>query len=1038
LNEIKRCKPFFIGLIGNRYGWVPDQSLLENTLEKANQITNQYPDLNYKSVTALEMEYGVLKDQDQISGSIFCFRSIDGEMPDGKTEQYYDEKDPNLKEFQKKKNYEALKKLITRIKEHYKKINNKHNHQIFNYKLKWNNETHKLDIGIEKWGKKIKEAILAELKSQIEENKQDEPTSWLTNEKAAFDQFIESHTRLTKAGINNNEELFTGREATIKDIDNFLDKKLQNNGLILTGESGLGKSAVLAKTYKKLQQNDSDNILILGHSANVSVDASKISTMLKIWIHDLLSSKEIRNPGESQLNSLIEKNELSISNETELKFLVNKFRELLFEISIDKKQIILFIDAIDYFEDSTWANFFTWLPMELPENVKMICTSVDLKRFRHNEYHQQVIIEEKKLDIFTQQEARQLSEKLFLLHHKDLPPSTLNLILNKEDPEKRKGISSPLWINLCINVLLALDEKDFEAIAKKEPTGDKKWVDIYEYIEDIINNEDFPVLPGELFLFLLTKAKKVFDPGLVTGVFGYISTSRFGLRERDMEYLLEEKWSSFKYASLRRWFSRFINIAGEDKKWNLTHRILKNSIIESNTKNETNKELHSDIAKYLFKGTSEDDHLIISETMFHLHKSDKKELSAHFISRFNGDILENATRYICEESSKNKNSRAWFISLLDIDFNSEQVKNGKTLKENDDYYLQLCHKYYTNICHDLLYQGKIDTGEKILSETYSKLSSYTKNDLEKYSLPLGEISQLTGYFAYIKNDFEKAINLYKESISFFSLQPDVRNKIGEIRSLLNISDVHINQQNYQTALGLLEKCKRNINSIKWFISKDEYQLINSQLFERKGSIYFRQNKLNQAGSEYYISLKHLKKLIQDNDLEDITHNNSALIRNIGIAYDNIAKTYLKQIENSSIKEKDLYDNAISNLKTRMNLAERLFRQFPDVLQYKLDIANTFSNFSNLYLMEEKKEKSLEYNLRNIVLLEQLNTFHDQNYIINLARAYTNHTYILTEMNEKSQVQQYCQKCIDLIKNCDITNSPELQALLEYCEKNINN
>ena len=47
LDQVKQCVPFFIGLIGNRYGWIPEQ----NTLIK------KYPWIgDYGTISATEME----------------------------------------------------------------------------------------------------------------------------------------------------------------------------------------------------------------------------------------------------------------------------------------------------------------------------------------------------------------------------------------------------------------------------------------------------------------------------------------------------------------------------------------------------------------------------------------------------------------------------------------------------------------------------------------------------------------------------------------------------------------------------------------------------------------------------------------------------------------------------------------------------------------------------------------------------------------------------------------------------------------------
>src|SRR5476651_88881 len=55
LDEIRRCKPFFIGLLGDRYGWVPPEERMRNATIGEKLILPA----KGKSVTALEIEFGV-------------------------------------------------------------------------------------------------------------------------------------------------------------------------------------------------------------------------------------------------------------------------------------------------------------------------------------------------------------------------------------------------------------------------------------------------------------------------------------------------------------------------------------------------------------------------------------------------------------------------------------------------------------------------------------------------------------------------------------------------------------------------------------------------------------------------------------------------------------------------------------------------------------------------------------------------------------------------------------------------------------------
>lgn len=70
LDEIERSRPFLIGLIGDRYGWVPPEGRMQTAIDEKRFKT----DVQDKSVTALEIEFGVLDSPDQQRRSHFFFR----------------------------------------------------------------------------------------------------------------------------------------------------------------------------------------------------------------------------------------------------------------------------------------------------------------------------------------------------------------------------------------------------------------------------------------------------------------------------------------------------------------------------------------------------------------------------------------------------------------------------------------------------------------------------------------------------------------------------------------------------------------------------------------------------------------------------------------------------------------------------------------------------------------------------------------------------------------------------------------------------
>lgn len=69
LAEVERCRPYFIGILGDRYGWVPEELPAE--------LMEAYPwlaGLAGESVTALEIRFGPLRDPSAPHHAYFYFR----------------------------------------------------------------------------------------------------------------------------------------------------------------------------------------------------------------------------------------------------------------------------------------------------------------------------------------------------------------------------------------------------------------------------------------------------------------------------------------------------------------------------------------------------------------------------------------------------------------------------------------------------------------------------------------------------------------------------------------------------------------------------------------------------------------------------------------------------------------------------------------------------------------------------------------------------------------------------------------------------
>ena len=70
LAEIENCRPYFIGLLGERYGWVPED--IDRELSEIHPWLDEHRE---KSVTELEMLHGVLNNPDMAERTFFYFRN---------------------------------------------------------------------------------------------------------------------------------------------------------------------------------------------------------------------------------------------------------------------------------------------------------------------------------------------------------------------------------------------------------------------------------------------------------------------------------------------------------------------------------------------------------------------------------------------------------------------------------------------------------------------------------------------------------------------------------------------------------------------------------------------------------------------------------------------------------------------------------------------------------------------------------------------------------------------------------------------------
>ncbi|MCX6901872.1 MAG: DUF4062 domain-containing protein [Verrucomicrobia bacterium] len=228
LDEIKRSRPFLIVLLGDRYGWVPPDDRMAVAAQEAGFQT----DLTGKSVTALEIEFGILKeDPAQRRRSFFFFREpLPCDDPD-----YNDACSPDP---QVRARHDKLKAMKRRLSE-----DPELGPRVHTYHAGWDAQNKRV-TGLEEWGNQVFKLLWEDLKEETRAFAAQPPPTWEEAERQALAEFVEHRTRG-----------FVGREEITRQLL-ALAQSPQADGApwaaCVTGQPGSGKSALFAHLFREL------------------------------------------------------------------------------------------------------------------------------------------------------------------------------------------------------------------------------------------------------------------------------------------------------------------------------------------------------------------------------------------------------------------------------------------------------------------------------------------------------------------------------------------------------------------------------------------------------------------------------------------------------------------------------------------------------------------------------------------------------------------------------------------------------------------
>ncbi len=1065
LDEIDNTRPYMIVLVGERYGWIPPADLLQTAADSKSHPLYDYE----KSVTELEIEYGALGENANLSHCLFYFREplkIE-DIPD-EFKGAYLELNP------------AIEMKLLALKEKIKKSGA----LIKSYSCEWDNQSFGLSVPLS-FAKTVEEDVKNLFARDFEKLK---GLSWQQREEISGALFAQQ-----KAAQ------FSARYSVLEAIETEI-KKSETNLFLMQGVAGSGKSTVMAKLRERLSDENETFFFACGNSAR-SQTAFDLLKQIVYKLEMLTDAEEHFGDEDTTYNSGNEAGEsraresLSEDGKAKKKTL-EEWRDKFSELAVSytkktNKPLYIIADALDQLAEDETAKTFSWLSPFLPEGVTVIASMLDSFEIPIF-YPLQSSSKQYLLEKLSKEEIPQIIGSIVKSNGKELSEvvtERLSALL---------GAENPLYISLALQRLLMLDSEDFAKIAE----GGNDMNAINAFMLSLI--ESFPKTPEEMAVMLIEEAGSRIDESFCKEVASLLSVSRRGLRITDLQGIFLSENKNFKnidFSLFTKYLSNFF-LERSDGRIDFTHRVIRQGLLSVADFEGENKKILNHL-----KELDANDEVRISEIVYHSYKADDKEFLAEYIDGYTDDNrdaiaeeLHNIALY--DESwiidlvefavlQKEYDSFAQFInfdffyrfkgSLAEYKILYEIMKklssNLETLNLKNPTVIR--HRAvamaYSNLGDILTAQGEYDEArsyyQKMLeiSEDLSKQIETTEamRDLSVSYNSVGGILEIGGEYEEAYVYYKKAFEINKslsEQLKTQESQKDlsaIYDKLGGI--LVALGD-------YKEAVSCYQKCLEISKSL--FEEQKNTDTMRNLLigYERVGSVYVYQGEYKEALPFYQESLEIAKSLAEKLGTPEVMLSLSVdyncignILQNLG-EYEEARSFYHRDLEIAEKLSEQLgtpqsmknlassynglglvlqnqgeYEEALSFYHKDLEITERLSEQLKTP-QSMSDLSGSYNSIGNILELQGEYKEALSFYQKNLELAEELaEQLKTPQSMKELAGSYNNVGNILDKEGEYEEALSLYQKGFEIAEDlAEQIGSPQLMRDLFVSYYNIGN
>ena len=502
--SIDESRPFFIGLIGARYGWVPPLERWKEFISHlAEEDQSLMQDTFGKSVTELEIVYGALTPKSlQESHTLFFMRdeaSYQG-IPEDILSEFCD---VDLEQQMKLK---SLKERIVRDMAGFGGDDDK----VIGYHIDWNPEYE----GFDEESERFSETVLNHLKKQIEiELEVQGKMLWWEEEKMIAENNLQKHLK----------DICTA----LPGYDGMMEQTL------MIGEPGDGRTTLLAWQWDR-RRRETDDICLAVCVGKTPYSSAMYYTLAR-WCEELAHAIGEEDPrGDRYMNE--GKDFIWLCDE--FYYLVNSAQE-------KGRKVSIFIDDADLFRHTSYADTtLAW--MDYRVNAVVTCGIMESNKIlAYHGYWDQYYFEKiggRNLDDLIECNSRRF--------HLELPSGIRKRLLKKEH--------NPVTITSIFRILSMLNGVSFSEVRNSgkdfNETVSEYFMPIMEaFVDD--PDSDF-MFPSEVASF--TCSMMGLDEEWYHMMLGYLSKSPCGLRTSDLEALAGGDWDPVEWAQMTYFIQEYV------------------------------------------------------------------------------------------------------------------------------------------------------------------------------------------------------------------------------------------------------------------------------------------------------------------------------------------------------------------------------------------------------------------------------------------------------------------------------------------------